>query len=78
MYSDNNNTKTNIMNNYNEIIKEVSNTNSVTRLYKRLDNSYYIIKRDLNGYVLKTKMNISFGDNSTTNKLNALMFFEDF
>ena len=66
------------MNNYNEIIKEVSNTNSVTRLYKRLDNSYYIIKRDLNGYVLKTKMNISFGDNSTTNKLNALMFFEDF
>jgi len=66
------------MSQYNEVIKEVNNTDSVTTLYKRLDESFYIIKRCLSGMILKSKMNINFGDNSTTNKDNALKLFKSF
>ena len=66
------------MKSHNEIIKTVKDSNSETKLYKRLDNSFFIIKRDLNGNILKSKMSISYGDNSITNKFNALKLFKSF
>jgi hypothetical protein len=58
-----------------KLVKEIKVCETVTKLYQRFDNTYFVIKRDLEGRILKTNMDISYGDNSSTNKINAIKAF---
>tara|TARA_B110000261_G_C13066327_1_gene350300 strand:- start:1302 stop:1703 length:402 start_codon:yes stop_codon:yes gene_type:complete len=66
------------MSNYNETIAEIKTKEFRTTLYKRPDNTHYIIKRDFKGYIIKTNMYISLGDNSTHDSINAQKLLQQF
>ena len=62
----------------NLIVRQSTENNETTKLYKRPDNTFFIVKRNKEGKILKSKINISFSDNSITNEINALNLFSNF
>lgn len=59
------------MANFNTLVKQDVKSSLTTRLYKRPDNSFMIIQRNFEGKIMKSYVNISYGDASKTNEINA-------
>jgi len=60
------------MTNVNKVIRIVLNKESEVKLYKRPNGGFFIVKRDFNGKILKSNMNIPYGNNHTINRHNAV------
>jgi hypothetical protein len=65
------------MKNLNTLVKQDVKNSLTTGLYKRPNGSFTIIQRNFEGKIMKSYVNISYGDASKTNEINANNLYND-